>query len=323
MAQAPTPHNDTLRDYSPVLALSMAAHLVVLALLAFNLDLMPRKKPEPARLAIQATVVDPRALQQRAAQEERRARQAQEAAERRRREEAERERREEQRQAEVQRKAELTEKRKAQAEAEAKQKAEAETKRKAEAEVKQKAAAEAKRKAATEAKQKAAAEAKRKAAAEAKQKAADEVRRKADAEAKRKADADARLKAEAEAKRKAEAERRQAQSRADLARQLAEEEHLDAAQGSGLLAQYVDVIRQKVERNWLKPASARSGIECVVQVRQIPGGEVVEVRVTECNGDAAVLRSIEAAVLRSSPLPPPPDPALFERSLEFVFRPED
>lgn len=315
MAQAPTPYNDTLRDYSPVLALSVAAHLVVLALLAFNLDLMPRKKPEPARLAIQATVVDPRALQQQAAQEERRARQAQEAAERRRREEAERERREEQRQAEVQRKAELAEKRKAQAEAEAKQKAEAETKRKAEAELKQKAAAEAKRKAATEAKQKA--------AAEAKKNAADEARRKAEAEAKRKADADAKLKAEAEAKRKAEAERREAQSRADLARQLAEEEHLAAAQGSGLLAQYVDVIRQKVERNWLKPASARSGIECVVQVRQIPGGEVVEVRVTRCNGDAAVVRSIEAAVLRSSPLPPPPDPALFERSLEFVFRPED
>lgn len=305
MARAPTPHNDTLRDYSPVLAVSVAAHLAVLVLLALNPDLMPRKKPEPARLAIQATVVDSRALQQRSAQEERRARQVREAAERRRREEAERERREEQRQAEAEtrRKAEV----------EAKQQAEAAVKRKAEAETKRKAAAEAKRKA----------EAKSKAEAEAKQKVAAEAKRKAEAEAKRKADADARLKADAGAKRRAEAERREAQSRADLARQLAEEENLEAARGSGLLDQYVDVIRQKVERNWLKPASARSGIECVVQVRQIPGGEVVEVRVTRCNGDAAVVRSIEAAVLRSSPLPPPPDPALFERSLEFVFIPEE
>lgn len=312
MAQAPTPHHDTLRDYSPVLALSVAAHLVLLALLTLNLDLMPRKKPEPARLAIQATVVDSRALQQRALQEERRARQARETAERRRREEAERVRREEQRQvqADEKRKADEVEAQR-QAEALAKQKAAAEAKRKADAEAKQKA----------DAKRKADAQAQRKAEAEAKRKAAAEARRKAEAEAKQKADA--KLKAEALAKRKAEAERREAQSRADLARQLAEEEHLDAAQGSGLLAQYVDVIRQKVERNWLKPASARSGIHCVVQVQQIPGGEVVDVRVTECNGDAAVVRSIEAAVLRSSPLPPPPDPALFERSLEFVFQPAD
>lgn len=314
MAQAPTPHHDTLRDYSPVLALSVAAHLVLLALLTLNLDLMPRKKPEPARLAIQATVVDSRALQQRALQEERRARQVRETAERRRREEAERVRREEQRQVQA------AEKRKAD-EAEAQRQAEALAKQQAAAEAKRKAEAEAKQKA--DAKRKADAQAQRKAEAEAKRKAAAEARRKAEAEAEAKQQADAKLKAEALAKRKAEAERREAQSRADLARQLAEEEQLDAAQGSGLLAQYVDVIRQKVERNWLKPASARSGIHCVVQVQQIPGGEVVDVRVTECNGDAAVVRSIEAAVLRSSPLPPPPDPALFERSLEFVFQPAD
>jgi colicin import membrane protein len=61
----------------------------------------------------------------------------------------------------------------------------------------------------------------------------------------------------------------------------------------------------------------------VVLVTQIPGGDVVNVRVTECNGDAAVVRSIEAAVMRSSPLPGPPNPALFERNLRFEFRPRD
>ena len=40
------------------------------------------------------------------------------------------------------------------------------------------------------------------------------------------------------------------------------------------------------------------------------------------NGDDAVVRSIEAAVLRSSPLPRPPLPSLFERNLEVVFNPE-
>jgi colicin import membrane protein len=127
----------------------------------------------------------------------------------------------------------------------------------------------------------------------------------------------------AEARRKTEAERRQAQAKADLARQMAEEEELQAAADSGLLDQYAEIIRQKVERNWIRPASARAGLHCVVLVKQIPGGDVVDVRVAECNGDAAVVRSIEAAVFRSSPLPPPPNPSLFDRSLRFEFKPEE
>ena len=39
-------------------------------------------------------------------------------------------------------------------------------------------------------------------------------------------------------------------------------------------------------------------------------------------GDEVVVRSIEAAVYRSSPLPLPPDPQLFERNLRFTFKPE-
>jgi hypothetical protein len=36
-----------------------------------------------------------------------------------------------------------------------------------------------------------------------------------------------------------------------------------------------------------------------------------------------VRQSIVSAVLRSSPLPAPPDPALFERNLAIVFEPEE
>ncbi|MEJ1961159.1 MAG: cell envelope integrity protein TolA [Gammaproteobacteria bacterium] len=45
--------------------------------------------------------------------------------------------------------------------------------------------------------------------------------------------------------------------------------------------------------------------------------------VGECNGDAAVRESIEAAVYRASPLPPAPDPAVFDRNLVFTFRPTE
>jgi colicin import membrane protein len=60
----------------------------------------------------------------------------------------------------------------------------------------------------------------------------------------------------------------------------------------------------------------------MLYVTQVPGGEVTQVRIGECNGDQAVRESIEAAVYRASPLPPPPDPALFDRNLKINFKPD-
>jgi colicin import membrane protein len=60
-----------------------------------------------------------------------------------------------------------------------------------------------------------------------------------------------------------------------------------------------------------------------VEVTQVPGGTVTAAHVTQCNGDAAVRQSIENAVYRASPLPDPPDPALFEKNFVFRFRPNE
>jgi colicin import membrane protein len=85
------------------------------------------------------------------------------------------------------------------------------------------------------------------------------------------------------------------------------------------------MITNRIEQNWIRPASAGSGLDCMVRVAQIPSGEVISatVDVARCNGDDAVIRSIEAAVLKSSPLPRPPVPALFERNLNIEFVPDD
>lgn len=138
---------------------------------------------------------------------------------------------------------------------------------------------------------------------------------KAVAEKKRKDDA-AKKKATQEAKLKAERE-------AELKRRVAEEEQRAAAVDAGLLAQYIAQIQARIQRAWIKPPSARAGLNCVVYVTQVPGGEVVSVRVGECNGDDIVRQSIEAAVYRASPLPKPSDPALFERNLRLNFKPEE
>ena len=97
----------------------------------------------------------------------------------------------------------------------------------------------------------------------------------------------------------------------------------EAAADSGALARYVYAIQQKIQRNWVEPPSAVAGLECVVNVRQLPGGEVVGATIGQCNGDAAVRRSIEAAVLKASPLPLPEDPNLFQRDLRITFKPEE
>jgi colicin import membrane protein len=129
---------------------------------------------------------------------------------------------------------------------------------------------------------------------------------------------------EADDKKRADLEKRaQVQREIELKQQMAEEEGRMQARNSGMLNQYVALIEQHVIRHWNKPPSARAGIACEVKVTQAPGGTVLSVRVAKCNGDQAVVRSIEDAVNRASPLPAPPDPRLFERVLLIIFKPNE
>jgi colicin import membrane protein len=155
----------------------------------------------------------------------------------------------------------------------------------------------------------------RKADVAAKARAADEARRKAaEAEtaqqqaAKEKAAQDARLKAAREA---------------DLKRALAAEEEGAAVAQSGVTDEYRALLVQAIERNWIRPPSARAGLECTLNVTQATGGTVVDVAIGNCNGDEAVRDSITNAVYKSSPLPAPRDPRAFERRLVIVFKPTE
>lgn len=174
----------------------------------------------------------------------------------------------------------------------------------------EKAAAEQRRAEETERKRAEEAAAKRKAAEETERKNAEA------AEAKRRADEKAQ--AEREARVRAERE-------ADLQRQLAAEEEDDAAAAAraGVMDEYRLMLVQAIERNWIRPPSARAGLECTLYVSQAPGGSVVDVKLGTCNGDQAVRESITTAVYKSSPLPAPRDPRAFERRLEIVFRPTE
>ena len=60
----------------------------------------------------------------------------------------------------------------------------------------------------------------------------------------------------------------------------------------------------------------------VVLLDMLPGNEVADnIRFEQFNGTETDRRSIEAAIRRSSPLPAPPVPELFERRLRLRYPP--
>jgi colicin import membrane protein len=156
----------------------------------------------------------------------------------------------------------------------------------------------------------------------------------AKAEAKRKAEEEARLE---EKRRQAEIERQQAierqreENRREEERlqaeareqEIADESELISARNSSEMGAYLAAIQNKVVRNWVRPATARDDLECYVAITQLPNGEVVSVRVVRCNGDDVVVRSIEAAVRKASPLPLPENTLLFLRDFQFRFTIQD
>lgn len=156
----------------------------------------------------------------------------------------------------------------------------------------------------------------------AEQEAAQAKRLEAQRSAEARAAQERKAKEAALAQQRAAAEAQEASEREDLKRSLAAEEHARAVRSGPALANWQAQITAKIERAWLRPPTARPGIQCVLNVTQVPGGEVTEVSIGECNGDQAVRESIEAAVYRASPLPPPPDPSLFDRNLRIIFKPD-
>lgn len=141
-------------------------------------------------------------------------------------------------------------------------------------------------------------------------------------EKKRKQKEKRRLEALAEAKR-------QKQQQQALTEMLRDEEQQRqqtalAARAASLAGQYKELIRQKVSRNWIKPPGVTTGLQCVVRVRLVLSGEVIQATVVQSSGNTVFDRSVENAVYKSAPLPIPKEQDLFEffREIEFKFIPD-
>ena len=156
----------------------------------------------------------------------------------------------------------------------------------------------------------------------AREKAASDQARAEEVERKRVAEVESKRKAAEQAQADREAKAR-AEREAELQRSLAAEEESAALARSGVMDEYRSLLVQTIERSWIRPPTARAGLECTLYVTQAPGGTVIDVKLGSCNGDQAVRESITNAVFRASPLPAPRDPRAFERRLEIVFKPTE
>ena len=91
-----------------------------------------------------------------------------------------------------------------------------------------------------------------------------------------------------------------------------------------LRAQYYGAIADAIRMNWNRPENIPPGQVCPIRIRQVPGGEVIDVEVLpSCPYDDQGKRSVEAAVLKAQPLPYAGFESVFSRDLSIRFRPND
>lgn len=115
----------------------------------------------------------------------------------------------------------------------------------------------------------------------------------------------------------------------------------DPAGRALLFGRYSGQIQARIERAWRRPRSPVSDGEhpapnpatasldgsstgdhsfrCQVRILQDGHGAVQEVQMLNCNGSVIWQQSLVTAILSASPLPAPPDPAVFTRSLTMTF----
>lgn len=89
-----------------------------------------------------------------------------------------------------------------------------------------------------------------------------------------------------------------------------------------LYGRYVGQIRARIDRAWIRPRTAIGApiFNCQVQIDQDRVGQVGDVTLVQCNGDTRWRLSLVRAIEGASPLPTPPNPAVFARHIVLEFR---
>ena len=83
---------------------------------------------------------------------------------------------------------------------------------------------------------------------------------------------------------------------------------------------YIAALQNAITQNWLRPDNIPVDVVCPVEIKQIPGGQVISARVLpSCPFNDVAKASVEHAVLSSSPLPYKGFEKEFQRDIIFNF----
>jgi colicin import membrane protein len=124
---------------------------------------------------------------------------------------------------------------------------------------------------------------------------------------------------------RAQAER-ESQLRAQAERELQQRQAQQAAEASARSKAEADWIRRiqaKVRGNVIVPADIAGNPEAIFEVVQLPTGEIIDATLRKSSGNRAYDDAVARAIIKSSPLPRPERPELFQRALTLKFRPQD
>ena len=88
-------------------------------------------------------------------------------------------------------------------------------------------------------------------------------------------------------------------------------------------ADYIRRIQAKVKGNVVLPPDMPGTPEAIFDVIQLPTGEIIDTVLRKSSGIRAYDDAVQRAIVKSSPLPRPDRPDLFQRTLTLKFRPQD
>jgi len=106
-------------------------------------------------------------------------------------------------------------------------------------------------------------------------------------------------------------------------------EQAKQAEQAAAIGQVVDKyqarIRAKIRSNIVMPPDVAKDARTEFMVTLLPGGTVLNAELVKSSGNAVYDNAVQRAILKSDPLPVPPDVTLFDRfrKLDLVFKPTE
>lgn len=120
-------------------------------------------------------------------------------------------------------------------------------------------------------------------------------------------------------------EREEQRRAADRERQALTDQLAREAQSAKdrALQTWIDRIRNSIRGRIVLPLDLQGNPEALFLVTQLPTGEVLDAKLVISSGHTGYDDAVLRAILKSSPLPKPDSPGLFQRELKLTFRPKD